>query len=147
MHANYSIVHTVIRRAAIGVAILALVVVMTSAASAAQTKAPAKSAGRVDIALTRSAMVKSGENQFEAVVKDADGRPIGDADVSVLFVMPPMPEMKMPEMRNEMKLKPAGDGKYTGAGNVPMAGRWNVTVSVKKDGKVLGQKKLAVTAK
>jgi nitrogen fixation protein FixH len=61
--------------------------------------------------------------------------------------MPAMPQMKMPEMRNEVKLKPAGDGKYTASGRVMMAGQWNVTVSVKQNGKEIGQKKLTVTAK
>jgi hypothetical protein len=45
-----------------------------------------------------------------------------------------------------VKLKSAG-GKYTGSGNVMMAGKWNVTISVKQNGKEIGQKKVAVTAK
>ena len=46
-----------------------------------------------------------------------------------------------------MKLKPSGPGMYMGSGDVMMAGTWNVTVSVKKNGRELGQKKLALTAK
>ena len=87
----------------------------------------------------------AGDNQFEVMVKGADGKPIETADVSVLFVMPPMGAMA--EMRNEVKLKPAGGGKYTGSGNVMMAGKWNVTVSVKRNGKEIGQKQVALTAK
>ncbi len=90
---------------------------------------------------------KVGDNQFEVTVKDSDGRPISNADVSVLFVMPAMPQMKMPEMRNEVKLKSAGGGKYTGSGQVMTAGQWNVTVSVKQNGKESGQKKFTVAAK
>ena len=81
------------------------------------------------------------------MVKGADGKPVSDAEVSVLFVMPAMPAMKMAEMRNEVTLKPSGPGMYMGSGNVMMAGKWNVTVSVKQGGKEAGQKKLALTAK
>ena len=88
-----------------------------------------------------------GENQFEVMVKDAGGKPVTDADVSLLFVMPAMPAMKMPEMRNEVKLTSAGGGTYTGTGQVTMAGTWTVTVSVKQGGKEIGQKKLTLTAK
>ena len=90
---------------------------------------------------------KTGANEFEVMVKGADGKPLSDADVSVLFVMPAMPAMKMAEMRNEVKLKPTGPGTYMGSGNVMMAGAWNVTVSVKQAGKEIGQKKLTLTAK
>jgi hypothetical protein len=53
----------------------------------------------------------------------------------------------MAEMKNEVKLKATHPGTYTGSGNVMMTGNWNVTVSVKKNGKEVGQKKLALTAK
>jgi hypothetical protein len=56
--------------------------------------------------------LKAGDNQFEVMVKGADGKPIAAADVSVVFVMPAMPAMKMAEMRNDVKLKPSGDGMY-----------------------------------
>ena len=110
----------------------------------AQTKAKAKG---FDIMLMQPKDVKTGANEFEVMVKDADGKPISDADVSVLFVMPAMPAMKMAEMRNDVKLKPSGPGLYMGSGSVMMAGKWNVTVSVKQGGKEVGQKKLALTAK
>jgi hypothetical protein len=94
---------------------------------------------------------KVGENQFEVTVKRPDGTPVSSADVSILFVMPAMPEMKMPEMRNEVKLKaaakPAPEGTYTGTGQVLMAGAWSVTISVKQNGKELDQKKVTVTVK
>ena len=103
-----------------------------------------KAAG-LDIMLMQPMQPKAGDNQFEVMVKGADGKPVADADVSVLFVMPATPAMG--EMRNEVKLKSAGGGKYTGAGQVMMAGKWNVTVSVKQKGKEVGQKTVALTAK
>ena len=90
---------------------------------------------------------KTGSNQFEVTVQDASGKPIADAEVFVLFVMPAMPEMKMPEMRKETKLKAVGDGSYTGAAEVMMSGTWNVTVAVRRMGKEIGSKRLSVTAK
>jgi len=44
-------------------------------------------------------------------------------------------------------LKPAAAGTYAGTGQVMVAGKWNVTVSVKQGGKEIGQKKLTLTAK
>jgi len=44
-------------------------------------------------------------------------------------------------------LKPTGNGKYIGSGTVAMAGQWNTTVSVKRNGKEIGQKKVTLTAK
>jgi len=131
------------RSVAAGVAVMALV----TSAMAAQSTAKAKTGRKVDIMLMQPTQAKSGDNAIQVMVKGPDGKPINDADVSVLFVMPAMPAMKMAEMRNEVKLKPAGDGKYTGSGNIGMAGKWNTTISVKKDGKQIGQKKLTVTAR
>ena len=97
-----------------------------------------------EIMLMQPTALKTGDNQFQVKVKGADGKPVNDADVSLLFVMPKMGAMA--EMRNEVKLKPSGDGMYTGSGNVMMAGKWNVTISVKQAGKQIGQKKVALTA-
>lgn len=125
---------------------LAVLVVSALAVSpaAAQAKAKAKPKG-ADIMLMQPKDVKSGANDFEVMVKGADGKPISDADVSVLLVMPKTATMA--EMRNEVKLKPAGNGMYMGSGNVGMAGKWNTTVMVMKNGKDVGQKKVILTAK
>ena len=136
------------RIAAASIAITTLCVMTVSSAAAAQAKPkPTAAKAGLDIMLMQPKDVKAGDNQFEVMVKGTDGKPISDADVSVLFVMPAMPAMKMAEMRNEVKLKPSGSGMYMGPGNVMMAGKWNVTVSVKQGGKQIGQKKLTLTAK
>lgn len=90
---------------------------------------------------------RSGDNQFEAVVKAPDGKPVTDAEVSVLFFMAAMPSMSMPAMRNQVKLTHAGDGVYRGAGQVMMAGRWDVTVNVLRDGQRIGSHQLSVVAR
>jgi len=75
-----------------------------------------------------------------------DGKPVNDASVSAEFYMPPMPQMKMPEMRTKADLAPAGDGVYRGKGQVMMAGKWDVTVMAMRGGQELATKKLTVTA-
>lgn len=94
----------------------------------------------------------SGENEFVVSVTNADGAPVIGADVSVMLVMPAMPMMSMPEMKSGVSLKPAEGtdakpGTYTGRGEVPMPGRWNVTVSIKVNGEVFAEKKLTLSAK
>jgi Cu(I)/Ag(I) efflux system membrane fusion protein len=89
---------------------------------------------------------KTGDNQFEATVKDASGQPVDDAEVSVQFFMPAMPTMNMPAMKSEAKLAPAGGGVYRGNGQVMMAGRWDATVTVVRGGQRLGTKQLPVVA-
>src|SRR6266487_828765 len=81
----------------------------TSVAIAGQAKSPAKPAksGVTITFVSRPSPPKAGENQFDVTVKGADGKPVTDAEVAVLFVMPGMPAMKMAEMRSEAKLKPA----------------------------------------
>ena len=90
---------------------------------------------------------KTGDNQLEAMVKDASGKPIDDAEVTVQFFMPAMPTMNMPAMRSEAKLAPAGNGTYRGPGQVMMAGRWDATVTVMRGGQRLGSKQLPVVAR
>jgi hypothetical protein len=90
---------------------------------------------------------RTGENTFEVTVRDPAGLPVPDADVSVTFFMAAMPTMNMPAMRNQAKLPPAGGGVYRGAGQVMMAGRWDVTVDVSRGGQRLGSRQFAVVAR
>lgn len=90
---------------------------------------------------------KTGDNQLEATVKDAGGKPIDDAEVSVKFFMPAMPTMNMPAMRSEAKLTPVGAGVYRGSGQVMMAGKWDATVTVMRGGQRLGTKQQPIVAR
>lgn len=90
---------------------------------------------------------RTGDNDLEAVIKDASGQPIDDADVTVQFFMPAMPTMNMPAMRSEAKLPSVGGGTYRGSGQVMMAGRWDATVIVTRGGQRLGTKQLPVVAR
>jgi hypothetical protein len=86
------------------------------------------------------------ENTFAATVTQ-NGVPVTDAEVAVEFYMPAMPSMNMAEMRNSVPLKHESGGRYTGAGRMMMAGRWDATVTVTRGGQVIGSEKLPVTAK
>lgn len=121
------------------------------AAGKADPKAPAKPEATITLT-TKPTPPVGGENEFTVSVKDSAGKPVVGADVSVLLLMPAMPAMHMPEMKNTVALKPAEGkdatpGTYIGRGQVPMAGRWNVTVSVNVGGRDFAEKQLTLTAK
>jgi RND family efflux transporter MFP subunit len=90
---------------------------------------------------------KTGENQFEVMVKQTGGQAVTDAEVTVQLFMPAMPTMNMPEMRNEASVPHVGGGTYRGMGQVIMAGRWDVTVTVVRNGQQLGRRQFAVVAR
>lgn len=103
--------------------------------------------GNVEVTLTTQPdPPRMGETTFEAMVM-MGGQPVTDADVSVELFMPAMPDMKMPEMRHSFPLEHAGGGRYRGPGNVMMAGNWDATVSVKRDGQEVGARRVPITAK
>jgi len=89
---------------------------------------------------------KMGENTFETMVMSG-GQPVTDAEVAVELYMPAMPSMNMAEMRSSIPLKHEGGGRYRGAGKVMMSGAWDATVSVKRGGQEIGNRKFSVTAK
>lgn len=90
---------------------------------------------------------KVGENTFEVIVKDQNLRPIADADVTIDLFMPAMPIMNMPAMRGTVKTLPAGAGVYRGSGEVMMAGRWEVTITVTRGGQRLGAQQTTLVAR
>lgn len=124
---------------------IAITVALPLHAAAAQQPAPGQKP-TIDITLTsKPSPPKTGENTFEVTVKDVAKKPITDAEVTAMFYMAAMGAM--PEMKNNVTLKHQKDGRYVGTGQVMMAGKWDVTVSVKRAGKEIGSKKFPVTAK
>lgn len=121
--------------------VIAFVLVFALAVSAA-----AQSGAATLTLTTKPAPLGLGQNLFEVTVKDAKGRPVTDADVSLVLLMPADPKTKHPEMRTEGKLSNVGAGKYNGIAIVSMAGDWDVTVTASRNGKPLGQKKQKLTA-
>lgn len=131
----------------VGVGVALMLVSSANAQTSNSTSTITKTAGAQIVFRSQPDPPKAGENQFEVTVKDKNGKAITDAEVSVIFVMPAMPAMNMSETRKTVKLEPASGGTYRGKGEVPMAGRWNVTVSVSRQGHVLANKKLTIAAK
>jgi cytochrome c553 len=80
-----------------------------------------------------------GQNRFDVVVKNANGRLVSDAEVALSLVMPADPKTKHPEMRTEGTLNNTGGGKYSGVAIVTMAGTWNVAVTATQHGKTIGR--------
>jgi membrane fusion protein, copper/silver efflux system len=85
---------------------------------------------------------------FGVTLVDSNGKPIPDATVKVTLVMPAMPAMSMPEMRNSFELPwMAARRVYMGQGNVPMAGSWNVTVEAIRNGAVIASYRTRLSAR
>jgi RND family efflux transporter MFP subunit len=77
-----------------------------------------------------------GENLIRVQVADPGGAPITDASVRVRIFMAAMGSMA--PMSSEAALAHQGNGEYTGRLNVPMAWTWQTTVTVERQGKVIG---------
>src|SRR5687768_14332264 len=114
---------------------------------AAGAVSPAAQGGNATITMTATPTpLGLGQNRFEAIVKDASGRPVANAEVTLSLVMPADPKTKHPEMRTEGKLNNVGAGKYNGVAMVSMAGTWNVTVTAVQNGKTIGHSRSTLQA-
>lgn len=128
-----------------GVALLMAVAIGCSKPAATTTNTTVAPA-RAQVAFTTDpATPKVGENSFAAMLMQ-DGKPVDDAQVSVEFEMPAMPQMKMAEMKTTTDLAPTGGGMYRAKGQVMMAGTWNVTVRAMRNGQELATQKLSLIA-
>ena len=109
--------------------------------------ATAGASSQLDIAFRSiPAPPRTGENQFEVVVKDTQGVAVDGAAVTIQFFMPAMPTMNMPAIRNDVSLTGAGNGVYRGTGQVMMAGSWDATITVTRGGQRLGSRQIPVLA-
>lgn len=92
-----------------------------------------KASGGLNIVLsTRSHPLAGGDNALTVKVKDASGRAVTDAKVTIRFYMPPMPGMA--PMSSTIQARPEGDA-YPFTANVVMAGTWKAEVSVARPDK------------
>ena len=87
-----------------------------------------------------------GTNTFRVKLAGPDSAPISGAQVTVTFLMPAMPAMGMPAMRNVATLSEKAGGVYEGPGQILMGGTWQVTVLATKNGQTIAQKQFPVTA-
>ncbi len=87
----------------------------------------------VDIAINRNPPV-IGRNEIKIEIKDASGKYIANAPVSVNYYMPPMPGM--PPMNYTVNASPGGNG-YKATMDLIMAGPWNIVIKTTVAGKQL----------
>jgi RND family efflux transporter MFP subunit len=88
---------------------------------------------------------KTGMNAIRLLVKDASGKPITGAQVDVGLFMPQMGAM--PPMSSKATLTESGNGVYTGQIEFQMAWTWQTTVTVRKNGNVIGVAQTNITAR
>lgn len=85
------------------------------------------------------------ENTMHVSLVDAAGKPVRDAQVHLTFVMPAMPSMHMPEMRNGGDLKWNGS-EYAGPIQILMAGGWSVAIEARRGSDLLTTYKTQLNA-
>src|SRR5882762_11641423 len=102
--------------------------------------------GKLNIRLIQPTAVTTGDNKCEVVIEGADGKAVTDVDVIVSFVMSAWPIKRIPETRNNLTLRSAGDGRYMATWNASLRGPWVTTVVVKKNGTTIGRKQFVLIA-
>jgi RND family efflux transporter MFP subunit len=115
--------------------------------------APSEASKRIEAGVKQSISVKvldpktakTGMNSMRLLVKDASGRPVMGAQVDVGLLMPQMGGMA--QMSSKATLKEAGNGMYTGEVNVLAPATWQTTITVRKNGNVLGVAETSITAR
>jgi Cu(I)/Ag(I) efflux system membrane fusion protein len=108
-------------------------------------RSSAQATGKITFSVEPNPAKGAADNMFHVSLVDANGKAIPDAQVTVTLVMPAMPSMSMPEMRNSFQL-PFVQGMYMGKGNVGMAGSWNVSVEAKRSGQVIATYRTRMSA-
>ncbi|HNP63577.1 MAG TPA: efflux RND transporter periplasmic adaptor subunit [Woeseiaceae bacterium] len=97
---------------------------------AAQDDMPRYKAGDLEIAVDIDpGTARVGDNKIMIELRDADGRPVDDADIDAFAQMPAMGAMSA--MRAPADLKKTGPGQYEGSMNLSMRGEWPLTVEIK----------------
>lgn len=89
---------------------------------------------------------RKGSNVFHVKLTGANGQPVAGAQVSVTFFMAAMPAMGMGAMNTTTQLTQTGPGLYDGTGVLESGGTWQVTVTVKQNGQIIGTKQMRVNA-
>jgi hypothetical protein len=74
----------------------------------------------------------TGINKMDIAIKDAAGKDVTDAAVSIDYIMPPMPGMGAMNYKTKTILK---GGHYLAEVNFSMAGAWSVNIKINRGGK------------
>lgn len=94
---------------------------------------------------TNPTPAKVGRNRIRAVIKDASGQPVTDAEVAIRLFMPQMAGMAQVDVRGS--LKAAGGGVYEGEVEIPIAWSFDTTLTVRKGGQVVGTAQTTITSR
>jgi nitrogen fixation protein FixH len=117
------------------------------AAPASTNKTAEASAVKIDLHADLTPLKAGEDNLFRVTLTDATGKPVADARVTVTLIMPAMPSMGMPEMKNSIDLAWKSDGnKYEGKGQAPMAGTWTVLAEARKNSNVIASMRTHLSA-
>jgi hypothetical protein len=118
----------------------------------AMTRAPQDDAPTGDSAKSISADLQTdpsparvGTNALRVAIRDASGQPIEGAEVSVRLFMPQMGSMV--PMESRAMLQEQGAGLYAGEVEIPLAWTWDTTVTVRKEGRVVGTAQANIMAR
>jgi Cu(I)/Ag(I) efflux system membrane fusion protein/cobalt-zinc-cadmium efflux system membrane fusion protein len=90
--------------------------------------------------------LSKGSNQITVVATESNGAASTGADVSVAFFMPAMPAMGMPAMHASARLSEVRAGSYSGGVELGSGGTWQMTITVRRNGQVVGVKSASVDA-
>jgi RND family efflux transporter MFP subunit len=121
--------------------------VMQSFAPPAQQAASAGTpqAAQVQIEFsTQPSPPRKGDNIVRVKLAGGDGKPASGAQVGVTFFMPAMPAMGMSAEHASAVPADKGNGLYEGPVQLTTGGTWQVTVTVRRDGQVVGTKQFSV---
>lgn len=115
------------------IAVLTLVVLAAGLAYAKDLEVKRKAGNYdVEIKIDKNPPVV-GDNGIEVEIKDASGKYITDAKVTIEYSMPAMPGMPPMNYKTDTELK---GYEYKAKMNLSMSGPWNITVKITtKDGK------------
>jgi RND family efflux transporter MFP subunit len=89
---------------------------------------------------------KKGRNTVRVNVKGPDGKPLVGAEVKVTFFMAAMPAMGMAAMNRTINASDQGGGLYSDEVELESGGTWQVTVTVRRQGRTLATRHLTVNA-
>jgi len=117
---------------------IGLVVLLSAGAALAKDYEVKKKAGDYDVQveIDRNPPVV-GDNKVTIEIKDSAGHHVRDAKVVVDYSMPAMPGM--PPMSYKADAVQKGDG-YAATMNLSMAGPWNISVRITREGKTSSMK-------
>jgi len=108
------------------------------ASSSSAASSPQATTGTIEFHSDPNPMKAGEDNNFQVKVVGPDGKSVTDANVTLTLIMPAMPSMGMPEMKNSIALPWTADHTlYMGKGQPGMAGTWTVIVEARKNNSVV----------